>query len=66
MVRVVRTQDGAMVDARQTMPGRGAYVHADPECQSRAVKRGGLARTLHCEVPDSLFGALVDVVRKRD
>ena len=67
MVRVVRTKDGAAVDVGQRMPGRGAYVHADPECQARAVKRGGLARTLHCEVPDSLLPTLMDSdVRKRD
>jgi uncharacterized protein len=67
MVRVVKTQDGAAVDVGQRMPGRGAYVHADPECQIRAVKRGGLARTLHCEVPDSLLRILgTSDVRKRD
>ncbi len=66
MVRVVRTKDGVAVDAGQTMPGRGAYIHADAECQTRAVKRGGLARTLHCEVPDSLLQTLMDEVRKRD
>ncbi len=58
MVRVVRTEQGAVVDRKQRLPGRGAYVHADPGCAERAVKRGGLARALACEVPAALLAAL--------
>ncbi len=50
MLRVVKTEGGVAVDARQRMPGRGAYVHRDPRCAEQAVRRGGLARTLKCQV----------------
>jgi hypothetical protein len=55
MFRVVRTETGVTLDARQVLPGRGAYVHADPSCLEAAVKRGGLARTLRCKVGNGLL-----------
>jgi predicted RNA-binding protein YlxR (DUF448 family) len=55
MVRVVRTQDGVKLDARQILPGRGAYVHDHAQCMELAVKRGGLARTLRAQVPSTLL-----------
>lgn len=58
MMRVVRTKHGVVLDARQRMPGRGAYVHADAHCIEVAVGRGGLARTLRCQVPGELAEAL--------
>lgn len=60
MVRVVKTMDGVAVDARQRMPGRGAYVHADAKCVQAAVRPGGLARALKCAVPASLEGDLME------
>jgi hypothetical protein len=32
------------------MGGRGAYVHQNPECLDRAVRRGGLARAFRARV----------------
>ena len=58
MLRVVRTADGVKVDPRQTLPGRGAYVHHDAGCMELAVKRGGLARTLRAHVPTTLLTAV--------
>jgi predicted RNA-binding protein YlxR (DUF448 family) len=34
------------VDPTGREPGRGAYVHADPECVKRAERTNGLARAL--------------------
>ena len=55
MLRVVRTENGVTPDPRQTLPGRGAYVHDHTDCLDKAVRRGGLARTLKCQVPEALF-----------
>jgi predicted RNA-binding protein YlxR (DUF448 family) len=55
MVRVVKTMNGLAIDLGQRMPGRGAYVHRDATCATRAVRQGGLARTLRCEVPGSFL-----------
>ncbi len=47
----------AVLDRAGTMPGRGAYVCADPvlgepagDCLSLATRRGGIARALRCKV----------------
>lgn len=35
LVRVVRTPEGVFADPKGKMPGRGAYLHAKPECWQR-------------------------------
>jgi predicted RNA-binding protein YlxR (DUF448 family) len=48
----------AVLDARQRMEGRGAYLcrHGqdampEPGCLERALQRGGISRTLRCSAP---------------
>ncbi len=60
MLRVVRTANGVSLDRRQRMPGRGAYVHREASCVEAAVKRGGLARTLRCQVSTAFLAVLKD------
>jgi uncharacterized protein len=59
MIRVVVNDKNVVPDVRQRLPGRGAYVHHDTECIEKAVKRGGLARSLRCQVPAALQQALL-------
>jgi len=40
---------GVAVDVAGSAFGRGAHIHADPECLARAC-RGGLSRAFRCEV----------------
>jgi len=57
-VRLVLEPGGrAVVDPAQRRPGRGAYVHPDEQCLTRASRRGGLARAFRARVesaPDAL------------
>ncbi len=39
LVRIVRTQEGVYVDETGKLPGRGAYLHADPSCWEIGVKK---------------------------
>ena len=55
MLRIVHMTSGPTLDPRQSLPGRGAYVHHDAACLELAIKRGGLGRALRCEVPADLF-----------
>jgi hypothetical protein len=48
LVRVARTGGACLVDRRRRLPGRGAYLHADPACLHNAV--GGLARSFRAPV----------------
>ena len=56
LLRVVRTPDGDVVlDTDQRAPGRGAYLHEDPECIRLARRRKALERALRTPVPESLW-----------
>ena len=46
LLRLVWSQAELMVDLAQQAPGRGAYLHPQPDCLARAVKRRALARAL--------------------
>ncbi|HZN43301.1 MAG TPA: YlxR family protein [Actinomycetota bacterium] len=46
LLRVARTPEGVRVDRFATAPGRGAFVHRDPECVRSALGKGALARAL--------------------
>lgn len=43
LLRLVATQDTVLVDERQRLPGRGAYVCRDPRCVDAAARRDGQA-----------------------
>jgi hypothetical protein len=62
MVRVVKQKDAVVIDRRQRLPGRGAYVHARRECVERAGRKGGLARTLRMAIPQGIHEALAGIV----
>ena len=51
VVRIVAGPAGAVIDYREKLPGRAAYVCPRPECIKRALKRDNLARALHLRVP---------------
>ena len=59
-MRVVRLPDGAGVtlDPTGKRAGRGAYLCTSEACLTLAFKKGGLARTLKCQVPGSLEAEL--------
>jgi hypothetical protein len=54
LVRVVECDGMLVVDPRGNQPGRGAYLHRNPECVAQATRRKPWARAL--KVP----GPLVD------
>lgn len=39
LVRLVRTPEGVVVDPTGKIPGRGAYLHADPNCWEQGVNK---------------------------
>ena len=59
LVRVVLTGPGApraVVDARASAPGRGAWLHADQQCLDLAVRRRAIPRALRAAGPVDLDG----------
>lgn len=59
-MRVVRLPDGGGVtlDPTGKRAGRGAYLCTSEACLTLAFKKGGLARTLKCQVPGTLEAEL--------
>lgn len=46
LLRLVRDPGGVRPDPTGKAPGRGAYVHRDPDCIGKATREGSLARAL--------------------
>jgi predicted RNA-binding protein YlxR (DUF448 family) len=47
VVRIVAGPAGAVIDYREKLPGRAAYVCPGPECIKKALGRENLSRALH-------------------
>ncbi len=64
LVRFVSAPDGRItLDARQIMPGRGAYLCQDLTCLEKAWKRRAFVRALR--IPPSRQGELNEDLRER-
>ena len=52
LLRLVLTSGGELdVDARAVRPGRGAWIHPDPECLTLAERRRAASRALRTGGP---------------
>jgi len=59
MLRLVfRPPDTVLVDARQNLPGRGAYLCKSRDCWQLARKRRALARAFRTHVPAACYETL--------
>jgi predicted RNA-binding protein YlxR (DUF448 family) len=59
LVRFVRRPDGTVgLDRTGRAAGRGAYLHATPECVELARKRRSLDRALSAPVPPEVLNSL--------
>jgi predicted RNA-binding protein YlxR (DUF448 family) len=54
LVRFTRNSEGVVVeDATGRAPGRGAYLHDDPDCRALALKKRSLERALRTRPADA-------------
>jgi predicted RNA-binding protein YlxR (DUF448 family) len=53
LVRVVLDDGRAVVDETATRPGRGAWLHRNPECLELAISRKAFPRALRAGVADT-------------
>ena len=59
LVRIVRRPEGTVeLDRTGRTAGRGAYLHASPECVADARKRRSVDRSLGAAVPPEVWAAL--------
>ncbi|HYR64026.1 MAG TPA: YlxR family protein [Actinomycetota bacterium] len=69
LLRFVRQPHGVDLDPGQVSPGRGGYCCPDEACIEKALRRGGLARTLRTTLGNGdasrLAGRAVEYLRER-
>ena len=58
LLRVLKTEDGVLLDAAGKKNGRGAYICANTECLKKARKSKGLERSLKVAIPDEVYDNL--------
>jgi predicted RNA-binding protein YlxR (DUF448 family) len=51
LVRIVRTKEGIFIDVSGKLSGRGAYLHEDPSCWERGIKKS-LEKSLNVDFSD--------------
>lgn len=63
LIRVVRTPEGnVVIDKTGRTNGRGAYLKNDVSVIELAKKRKALARALECEIPESVYDELKEIM----
>ncbi len=58
MMRVLKCDEGIVLDTTGKKNGRGAYLCRNAECLSKAVKNKGLERSLKVKIPQEVYEAL--------
>ena len=57
MIRISALKSGEIrVNAKE---GRGAYICKDKKCLETAIKKGGIARALRCQVRNEVYDELL-------
>jgi predicted RNA-binding protein YlxR (DUF448 family) len=57
LIRLVRTPDGVVVDPGGKEPGRGAYIHLDPDCWQNRLQ-ASLERSLKIKISPENMGKI--------
>ena len=60
VIRIVAGPSGAVIDYREKLPGRAAYVCPRSECIRKALVRENLSRALHVKTAVPEIGAFLD------
>jgi len=59
LIRIVKNaQNEVSLDSTGKKPGRGAYICANPECLTRAVKTRALERAFSLPIPPEILDTL--------
>lgn len=58
LIRVVKTEDGVIVDESGKVNGHGVYLKRDESVIDTAKSKGILKRALEIEIPDSIYEEL--------
>ena len=63
LIRVVKCEDGVIVDESGKVNGHGVYLKKDLSVIEIAQSKGVLKRALETEIPDSIYEELKSIVK---
>lgn len=64
LLRVVKTPEGEVkVDQTGKINGHGAYIKKDLEILEKAKKTKLLAKALECEIPESVYEEIENIIK---
>ena len=68
LLRVVVVESVLVPDPRRRLPGRGAYLHPDPQCLELAIRRQAFRRALRISAAPEVdrVRAHLDDLKPRD
>ncbi len=55
LIRIVKTENGIVLDSSGRLNGRGAYICPDGECIKKLKKSRLINKAFSCEVPESVY-----------
>lgn len=58
LFRVVKIDDGVVVDETGRTSGRGAYICKDGDCAAKCASKKILNKVLKCAVSDEVYGKI--------
>ena len=64
LIKVIKKENGAEVDAMQKKFGRGAYVCKDKECIENAKKRRALSKHFKMALPEEIYDEIREAAEK--
>jgi len=64
LIRVVKTQDGIVVDETGKVNGHGVYLKKDIEVINLAKNKKVLNHELETEVPDNIYEELISIIER--
>ena len=63
LIRVVKTEEGIIVDITGKVNGHGVYLKKDESVIDIAKKKKVLDRLLECEISDSIYEELLEKIK---
>lgn len=60
MLRIVKTEDGIVLDKTGRKNGRGAYICYDEACLKKLKKAKMLNKVFSCAVDDGVYDAIIE------
>ena len=62
LLRIVRADGVAVIDATGTLAGRGAYIISDADVIKKAKKKNSFTRALRIKVDEKVYDKLLEMV----